>query len=366
MSTTTTCPPCDTISCANEGDFAIYDLMDASMFRNGIFSFVLNCPTGYTCYSPQPRTILIAADSLPPIITQPPGTANPLPLQIQGCSSVITRQPPNNATAAQIQALVDEMFLEAATQQAACDNLLSPGPGIPAPTLTGAGPVDVTNTAQSFTAECVPPATGDPVTITVPAGTIHITVADPTAAHIASVQSLINAQALSDATAQAQAALVCTPAFDCTTTPASIGAAVWVPSGATPCKTLLITAGSGTFSLDSTVCSSNYIETVTTMCNPGDAYAFAVNIPWSYSGGSHFGPKTIQGQLEINGVVIGVEGEGVSTRNHDTGPFTPLTLAGTLPATSLSTLKIRIVLGDLPNPTYEIHGTITLTPLTPP
>jgi len=68
-----------------------------------------------------------------------------------------------------------------------------------ASTLNDDSVVRYENTVQSYTASCVPPLTGTPVTVTIPAGTY------------ASYQSqaIANGQALAVATQQAEAALEC-------------------------------------------------------------------------------------------------------------------------------------------------------------
>lgn len=207
------CPTCIPILCSVPNDYLLYNLNSGAIYRNQGYSFVLYCPVGYVCYGTYPRTIVIDPGILPPIVAPPPNPGEPpMPISIQGCSSAIFRQPPLNATAEQMFALVQEMFAEAAAQEADCINKSTPPtPGLPPPVPNGPGgpPVTVINSAQSFTAQCVLPLTGPDVTVTVPAGTYSVTAANPTPASIASLQASMNAQALAQATSQAQAALVC-------------------------------------------------------------------------------------------------------------------------------------------------------------
>ncbi len=88
------------------------------------FSFVVNCPPGYYCQPGLfPRTVTIPKEDIPPVIVPDEGG----PVYLQGCSSMITRTIPPNATAAQVNAIVLSMQQEWAQQQATCDVIIQFG-----------------------------------------------------------------------------------------------------------------------------------------------------------------------------------------------------------------------------------------------
>jgi|GEM_PF-3648508 len=225
------CRPCLDLQC---------DLPDDLNSGGGIFSlvgysFVVACPPGFYCFL-ESQTVTFPPDSIPPVRVPPPFSGI-ITLRLQGCQSEIVRVLPATATAAEINAAVASMQAEWAGQQAICNVISPPPPGSPGSPVPPSIPpislpppstqppalrVDVKNTAQSFTASCTPPAIGSPVTVTVAAGTYSITVLNATAAKVALAQSQVNAFALADATAQANAALACSSL--CPTILASINA----------------------------------------------------------------------------------------------------------------------------------------------
>lgn len=110
------------IECNDPSDFAA----SQGFFPTQGYSFLMDCPPGYVCLEGVfPRVIFIDKDQIP-TIQVPPGVSI---LRLQGCQSVITGTIGQNFTAAQIQAVVNAMFLAWAQQEANCANLkLMPAP----------------------------------------------------------------------------------------------------------------------------------------------------------------------------------------------------------------------------------------------
>ncbi len=119
---TTIITPCSTKLCTDEGsDLTQYNLQDSLLFNGVPLSRIMLCPSGFYC----------APGTFPRTVTYPPGTFYiPYPptntgfgvvLRYQGCESLITRSLPEGATSAQISSASQEVFDEAADQQARCD-----------------------------------------------------------------------------------------------------------------------------------------------------------------------------------------------------------------------------------------------------
>lgn len=217
---------CPDLICDKPDDLAI----GGGIFSLVGYSFVVSCPPGFYCFVNQ-QTVTFPSNVIPPVVV-PPLSGAFITLRLQGCLSLIVRVLPASATPAQIAAAAASMQAEWAAQQAIC-NVISPppggGPGTPQPPAPppkanpppGPGPgsgtppgttvprVDLRNTAQTFTASCIPPLVGPSVTKTVPAGTYAQTIYNATAAQIAFVQGILNTQALTQAAFLANSALVC-------------------------------------------------------------------------------------------------------------------------------------------------------------
>lgn len=118
---------CKQLECTNPVDYEVYSLANGMIFVSGVLSAVAGCPEGYSCL---PGTA-------PHTFTYPDGTFTiPVPprtlleggeLRLDGCQSSIIRFVTPGMTAAQIAALAQEMFAEAAQQQADCDMVNQPG-----------------------------------------------------------------------------------------------------------------------------------------------------------------------------------------------------------------------------------------------
>ncbi len=112
---------CATKECAVVNDLTTYNLQDALLFNGVPLSRIMECPEGYYC----------APGTFPRTVTYPPGTFYmPTPptntgfgvvLRYQGCESLITRSLPEGATSTQVSSASQEIFDEAADQQARCD-----------------------------------------------------------------------------------------------------------------------------------------------------------------------------------------------------------------------------------------------------
>ncbi len=122
--------PCLGRTCAADGDFTTYNLQDALLFNGTPLSRIMVCPPGYYC----------SPGSFPRTVTYPPGTfsipypppgGNPIVIRYQGCQSLITRVLAAGSSAAAIHAAADEVFGEAADQQALCDAINTAGPRLP-------------------------------------------------------------------------------------------------------------------------------------------------------------------------------------------------------------------------------------------
>lgn len=201
-----------------------------------------------------------------------------------------------------------------------------------------------------FTLECPEGTTGDAVTI--PAGTY--------------MSKFSQEDADNQAGVAASEALECENDFDCGSTPQSVGAATWVHgSGNTPpCGDFSVSGGSGPWSVttNNTTCTSQFIEIVSSICNPGEPYEITVTAPWNKSG-TYLSSQShiIQLQLAINNSVTH------DTRDLGSGPFTPMVASGML-AQGVSTVKIRVAMSLIPNPSLTAFSTsdLTITPLSPP
>lgn len=189
---------------------------DVSPSRGGFFptqdyTFVLDCPKGYTCFPGYyPRVIDIPGTTIPPV------TVDGNQMCLQGCLSLICENILPGTTQADLNALANFLFGEWALQQATCVNRRTgPAPGVPPPKPLGGGGIifpkklDVGNTEQSFTAHCNPESSGSPRTFTVSAGVYTVTLWNPTPDQISAVQAQMNATALQDAQNSAQKLLAC-------------------------------------------------------------------------------------------------------------------------------------------------------------
>lgn len=128
---TSECPVRDCLAIsgvANPNDFEIYNLQDALLFNTTSLSFVVDCPEGRTC----------VPGTYPRVITYPPGTfylpdpvrGFPIVLSMEGCQSTVETVLPSTATAAEINAAAQAIFLQIGQQQAECD-ALEEDPGTP-------------------------------------------------------------------------------------------------------------------------------------------------------------------------------------------------------------------------------------------
>jgi len=132
-----TCPP------------LICDLPDDLDLGGGVFSlvgftFIINCPPGFYCFVNE-QSVHIPPKRIPPVV-QPPPFGETITLRLQGCTSLITRVLPGNATQAQINAAIASMQAEWASQQALCDVIHPPPPPDepPQPPVPPPRPVTVT------------------------------------------------------------------------------------------------------------------------------------------------------------------------------------------------------------------------------
>lgn len=102
-------------------DAQSYSLQDALYFSGTPVTAIVTCPPGATCI---PGTY-------PATITYPPGTfvipnvplvpGQPIVLSLQGCQSLVSITLPAGSSPATIQAAVDSIIAQVATQQAQCD-----------------------------------------------------------------------------------------------------------------------------------------------------------------------------------------------------------------------------------------------------
>ncbi len=125
--------PCETQVCVTPEDLTIYNLQDSLLFNGVPLSRVLECPEGYYC----------APGTFPRVVTYPPGTFRipypptntgfPIVIQYKGCEGMITRKLSATASAADITAASNQIFSQAADQQARCDAIRTAGPVLPIP-----------------------------------------------------------------------------------------------------------------------------------------------------------------------------------------------------------------------------------------
>lgn len=123
----TSCDICRSIPCENPVDAETFSLQSELTFLSGVLSAIASCPVGFTCLPGTfPKTFTYPNGRW--TITIPgPTRHGGGPLILKGCQTDIVRIVPVGATAAQIQAIVDAMFVEAAQQQAECDAEDDPG-----------------------------------------------------------------------------------------------------------------------------------------------------------------------------------------------------------------------------------------------
>jgi hypothetical protein len=154
--------------------------------------------------------------------------------------------------------------------------------------------------------------------------------------------------------------------FDCLGYPIDIQDAVWTQQGQhVGCNSGSIVAGSGSWNTtrDTGACANNNnVNMETHICNPTTAYAITVTIPWGDSGNVGGSPPW---EIIFDLIVNGVQQSAV-TRSLVTGPFTNVVLTGTIPAASTCLIQIRVLPQALAGPSYEAHGTYSITPLTHP
>jgi hypothetical protein len=223
------------------------------------------------------------------------------------------------------------------------DTSLQVVPGCPGTTTFG-------NTEQSFTAECGAGFTGDPVTVTISAGTYTSEVSQEDA----------DAQALAAATSQATAALSCTPIplHDCGTTPTSIAASIWTSESGSHGETVMV-AGDGTFSYETSEGSGGH-DTETYICNPcPDPYEITVTINASATASGPFSPSMMF-SLFINDVMIQQGGLSAPGEGEVSGT---VVLVATIPAAAVAHIYLDIGLLSL---SCSMSGTIQVRPLTSP
>lgn len=121
------CDICREIPCENPVDVQTYSLESPLVFTSGVLSAVAFCPVGMTCspgVSPHTFTYPGGEWTIP---VNPRTVTEGGILLLKGCSSDIVRFVTPGMTAAQIAALAQEMFAEAAQQQADCDMVNQPG-----------------------------------------------------------------------------------------------------------------------------------------------------------------------------------------------------------------------------------------------
>ena len=204
-----------------------------------------------------------------------------------------------------------------------------------------------TSTEQTFTAECTEGNTGDPVAVTIPAGT-----------YSAATQEEADALALAAATEQAQAALECTSDI-CGDSEQAVEDLVWTPETGGQGSTDMV-GGDGTFNF-ATVSSTGGYDTQTTLCNPCDEpYDITVTIDATGEGDGPTGSLAVMlFTLFIDGVPADSGGIGGVNDNDASGT---LVLTGTIPAQTVVALRLDIGLMRWDG---TMSGTISITPLTP-
>lgn len=240
------CPTCQIITCTNPSDFQLYNLNDGTIFTNPRFSFVMDCPPGYSCHGPYPITITIPPGTI--VLPVPP---NPTVIRLQCCESEISRNVPPGATAAQIAAISAEVIAICAAQQAQCDvKTQPPGPGIPPPTkITPPGDppatrTDIWNTSQTAQAYCGNGNDGI-ISKTIAAHMYGTTLFNATPQQIANSQNALNLIALQQVTMELiGAAPIITTAVCPTATPSTPYSFEIPVTGGTEPYTFGITSGS--------------------------------------------------------------------------------------------------------------------------
>lgn len=169
----------------------------------------------------------------------------------------------------------------------------------------------------------------------------------------------------------ALAALDCTEDFDCLGTPNSFQTAIWtqntVDFPAPPCGVGSITSGSGTWSVlrnrDGS-CDDATLVMDTTICTQGDGYETTWTIPWSFSGTfNNASTNQINFVLQINNVIVAAQ-----TVDLELGLNPTIVFSGPLPH-GIVPIRLSFDLECLPttaSDSVECHGTIVITPTTPP
>lgn len=354
-----TCEPCKVIAECLQFPLEFYNLNVGKHYSNPLMGFQVVQPDGsvLTVYVP-PGTINLDFPFPPDF----PGEYPPVVLKCPGGGTIV-RVVPSGSTQAQIDAIIAEMILLCATEIA---NKPKP-PGTPQP------PNPQTNDIVFFNFPCE-------------SGTITLSVTPPSWISLDVPNSRLvgaagtfnsNSKAAANATAQAAldgwanqqiglGTLTCVVPFDCGVTPQSVQDAVWTQEAGSPCGLFAIAGGSGSWSLtrNNTTCLVSTVGIETFICNPGDAYNIDLDIPWDDSGDVAAGIHTITLSLNIDGINVDAQ-----TKDLATGPFTPFALSGTLITEHVSHVEIFVTvvgLPALPSNAFEVHGTISITPLVPP
>ncbi len=219
---------CRKVSCCGDANLVQfsdlqYSLVSGASYSNSEFTLTVQCPVGYDCTAPDVTVVLPPGVIVvtPPIINtdNPPcsGCDDPFPpspgsytYSCGGASITITTDG-TGFTQAQIDQLVNFFATCQATQDA--NVILQP---VPVVTPAGSPGLRLWNTEQTCTVECPEGSTGDPVTVTVPANTLNVIVAQsatPLAKYLA--QQQINTDAYNQACDEATAALDCTTPVVC-------------------------------------------------------------------------------------------------------------------------------------------------------
>lgn len=130
------------INCPNPDDLFRYSLQSGRRFSNIKYTFVLDCPAGYSCAGGYyPRTIVIPADTI--IITVPDNKVSDDGSKLTSdfyetgtcCNSTVIVSAPAGTTIAALTLQIEAAFAACALAKANCENISnSPSAGVPAPT----------------------------------------------------------------------------------------------------------------------------------------------------------------------------------------------------------------------------------------
>lgn len=112
------CPTCQQIDCVNASDTDAYSLQSGRTYFSAHYSIAAPCPDGRIC-GPEYPVIVDIPESTFEIVVCPAQDSKYI-LRLDCCQSDISKIVPSTLSDSEMQAVVDDLMLQCATQEAAC------------------------------------------------------------------------------------------------------------------------------------------------------------------------------------------------------------------------------------------------------